>query len=282
MLRALLFAALAIGFSADGASARSALQTYGAYVNVIVRHVDAPIKLAQGGMMPGPGTVHSTGGGSPASFTFGANQGSSGAQATSPFSRSGTFNSGAADIPVVGVTQPNDFGSGTMTAITITGPASTTCIQGVNNASEQAWLCYGTAGTLTTANVNITFTGTIVAYMATGMVTSTTATPYSTGLSTAGQGGGVAVPFTALATTGSGGIPTNGVGVCVIGDFFASTRTFTATANIPSGQITNDGASGNGQNFAMGSNTTAGASNGVTVGGTASIFPAWACVSWSP
>lgn len=219
------------------------------------------------------------GGGAPASFTFGANQGSSGLQGTSPYVRSGTFNTGAAEIPVVAITQPNDQGGGTITAVAITGPASTTCVQGTNNANEQAWLCYGSAGTLTTANVSISFTGSIVAYMATGKVTSTTATPYSTGNSTPGQGGGVAVPFTVVATTGSGGIPTNGVGVCIVGDFFASTRTFTSVTPTQDA-ITND-AAGNGQNFALGDSTVAGASSGVTVAGTASIFPAWACISWS-
>lgn len=225
-------------------------------------------------------TLTTAGGGGLASFTFGGNIGSTGAQGTSPFVVSGTFNTGAADIPVVAIVQANDFSGGTITGVSIIGLGTLTCIQGTNNAGEQTWLCYGSPGALATASISIAFTGTILASVATGKVTTTTPTPYSTGNSTAAQGGGVTTPFAVAATTGAGGIPANGVSVGVVGDFFTSgTRTFTSVT--PTQDAITNSVSGQ-YNFAMGHSVTAGSTNGITVAGTTGLFPAWAIVSWGP
>lgn len=231
---------------------------------------------------PGPDSNYNvavSGGTSPASFTFGASAGSSGVQAISPYTVSGTFNTGATDLAIVALTNPNDFGSGVVTSVSV-GATTLTCTQGTNNAAEQAWLCYGQPGVTTTATISVAFTGTTILNISTGKVTTTTPTPYSTGTSTGSQGGGVAVPFSVAPTTGSGGVPTNGVGVGIVGDFFASARTFTSVT--PNQDDIINSMTGNGENSAFGHTTTVGASSGITVNASASIFPSWAIVSWSP
>lgn len=219
-------------------------------------------------------------GGSPASFIFGASAAFS-TSGTSPATLTGTFNTGAADIPVVAIVNANDAFGGTITGVSVVGPGALTCIQGTNNSAEQAWLCYGTAGALTTATISMTFTGTgIRAAVATGKVTTTTSTPFSTGNSTAASAGTTS-PSTVFSTTGSGGIPTNGVSVAVMGDFFTAARTFSSVTPTQDA-IIND-ASLNGQDFAMGHSTVAGATSGMTFTSSAgSTFNAWAAISWSP
>lgn len=235
--------------------------------------------FAQGGMAPGPGTPHTTGGGgSPASFTKQQNVGFSGVQATSPYVISGaTFNT-SGEVPVVALINSNDFASGVVTGVSVVGPGSLTCAQGTNNANEQAWLCYGPSGTLTTANISISFTGTFLGNVMTGKVTTTTATPSGTDASP-GSLAGTTTPATFQAT---GGVPTNGVGVCVAGDFFTGgTRTFSASS--PISEYFGNDAAGNGEGWALGSTTTSGGSSGVTFNTSpTSAFVSWACASWSP
>ena len=214
------------------------------------------------------------GGGGPASFTFGGNIGTSGPQSSSPYTVTGTFNTGASDLAVVEFVQERDTHTGTITSVSVAS-TTLTCQDGTNNGGDRTSICYGSAGAQTTATISVTFTGTIHIWTGTGKIVTTTPTPSASNLSTGTQGGGVAVPFNFACT-----VPSNGVAVGILGDYFTSgTRSFSSVTPTQDA-IINDAAE-NGTSIAMGHTTTAG-SAGITVAGTASIFPSWAVVCWGP
>jgi hypothetical protein len=61
---------------------------------------------------------------SPATWTLEQNIGAAGAQGTSPFVVSGTFNTASADVPVVGIVQAKDFAGGVITGVSVAGPGA--------------------------------------------------------------------------------------------------------------------------------------------------------------
>jgi hypothetical protein len=133
-------------------------------------------------------------------------------------------------------------------------------------------LLWAYGSTLTTANITITFTGTIVPYVVSGKVTTTTPTPFSIGNSIASSGGTTS-PQTVAATTGSGGIPANGVGLI--------TRNFTSVT--PNQDFIANNFSSVSTDAAMGHSTTSGSTSGATFTSTVSgTFTAWAAISWGP
>lgn len=233
--------------------------------------------------MTGVGPTAPGGGSSSAVFTFGGLLPTTGFINAPPYTVTGTFNTGSSDLSIVGVVNAVDSSAASVTSVSVAGTVLT-CVQGVNNAAEQSWLCYGAAGAHPTATISIAYSGgsgVAILNIATGKVATTTPAPYSTGLSTSGQGGAVSTPFAFDPTTGSGGVPASGVGVGVIGDFFTSgSRTITSLSPIQDA-IAND-TTGNGQSLGLGHTTTSGASSGVTVNDSGTIFPAWAIASWSP
>lgn len=231
--------------------------------------------LAQVGQIPRYSPVV-TGGGSPATWTLEQNIGASGTQGISPYVIPVTFNTGTSDVPVFEFVQVFDSLSGLVTAVSIAGVTTTTCVQGTNNDTEQAWVCYGTPTALTTANVSITFTSAITMYSASGKITTTAPTPSSTGNSTAASGGTTSPQNVACSSS----IPSNGVGVAVMGDFFASARNFTSVA--PNQDIISNNISLTNADFASGNSVTAGAGGFTFTSSVSGTFTAWAAACWGP
>lgn len=236
--------------------------------------------------MTGAGAGAPSGGGvTPATFTAESTALSpSGGQTSSPYTISGVaFNTGASDVPVFEFINQGDLG-GTITGMTF-GGNSATCQIGTNNAAEQAGICYASPVSLgASVNVVVSFTGSKINMAGmSAKITTTTPIPISFGGSNSSQGGSVSTPLAEYATGSPTGIPTNGVGACMFGDFFtAGSRNWTSLTPIQDA-IIND-TTDNQASLGAGHSTTAGSTSGVSANsnGSGSVFPAWMCVSWSP